>query len=468
MDNQPNRIEHRDISPRMLMRLIDSASVVLGLFVLITWVPEVNSRSTIVVGLVAIGVFGLIADFLGLYRSWRGIAFEREATCTILAWLGTFGVLAALGNFSLYTTELNGSALIFWFLVSPIISLSGRVVYRMTVRWMIRRGIRTRNYAIVGVNQLGIQLVRNIQSSPELGLRFVGFYDDRDADRTEQLPEDMGRLGELKDLLESARRGEVQVVYITVPMRAEERIREMIRELSDTTASVYIVPDLFVFQLLHSRWTEIKGLPVVSVFENPFYGIDGMLKRTVDVVLASTALVALAVPMCLIAIAIKLTSRGPVFFRQRRYGLDGRCIRVWKFRSMTVTENGDSVTQARQNDPRVTRVGAFLRRTSLDELPQLFNVLIGNMSIVGPRPHANAHNEFYRKEIEGYMLRHKVKPGITGLAQVHGCRGETDTVDKMERRVRFDLQYIREWSIWMDLKIIFRTFAVVLRQENAY
>ena len=450
------------------MRFNDAFAIVAGLLLVVVWMPEINSRSTLVVCLVAIGVFGIIADFVGLYRNLRGIALEREATCGLLAWAGSFAVLAALGNFSIYSTELSSRGLLLWFAFTPSISLGGRVIYRIVVRWMIRKGIRTRNYAVIGVNSLGIQLVRNIQSSPDLGLRFLGFYDDRDATRTDALPSDMGRLGELEDLIAASGRGEVQVVYITVPMRAEDRIRDMIRELSDTTASVYIVPDLFVFQLLHSRWTEIKGLPVVSVFENPFYGIDGMLKRSVDFVLASAALILLAIPMLLIAAAVKFTSRGPVFFIQHRYGLDGRPIRVWKFRSMTCTEDGDTVVQAKKNDARVTPVGAFLRRTSLDELPQLFNVLAGSMSIVGPRPHATAHNEYYRKAIEGYMLRHKVKPGITGLAQVNGCRGETETVDKMERRVRFDLQYIREWSIWMDLKIILRTLAVVWRQQNAY
>jgi putative colanic acid biosynthesis UDP-glucose lipid carrier transferase len=220
--------------------------------------------------------------------------------------------------------------------------------------------------------------------------------------------------------------------------------------------------------LLHSRWINVGGLPAVSVFENPFYGVDGMVKRLLDVVLGSVALAFAAVPMACIALAVKLSSPGPVFFRQKRYGLDGRPIDVWKFRSMRVCENGPVVTQATKDDPRITRVGAFIRKTSLDELPQLFNVLEGTMSLVGPRPHANAHNEQYRKQIQGYMLRHKVKPGITGLAQVSGWRGETDTLDKMERRIECDHQYIRDWSPWLDVKILFRTIFTVLSKQNAY
>ena len=268
--------------------------------------------------------------------------------------------------------------------------------------------------------------------------------------------------------MERTRTGEIQVVFITISMRAEDRIRSFISELSDTTASVYIVPDLFVFQLLHSRWSEVQGLPVVSIFENPFYGIDGMLKRSLDFVLAGICLIAGFIPMAIISLLVKLTSPGPIFFLQSRYGLDGREIKVWKFRTMTCCEDGAHIKQATADDSRITKIGAFLRRTSLDETPQLINVLLGNMSLVGPRPHATAHNEYYRKEIEGYMLRHKVKPGITGLAQVNGYRGETETLDKMEKRVFFDHQYIRSWSIWLDVKILFQTVGIVFKQQNAY
>jgi putative colanic acid biosynthesis UDP-glucose lipid carrier transferase len=344
---------------------------------------------------------------------------------------------------------------------------------RMAVRYVQRslrsQGYNARKMAVVGVNELGIRLARNLEDSPELGLELVGFYDDRPGNRTGDLPPDLGeRLGTIRDLVDQARRGEIHRVYITLPLRAEKRIRDVLNRLADTTASVYIVPDFFVFELLHSRWTDINGLPVVSVFENPFYGVDGLIKRICDVCLASIFLCLAAIPMLIIAALIKCTSPGPVFFRQKRYGLDGREIFVWKFRSMHACENGQDIKQARRGDPRVTPVGAVLRRTSLDELPQLFNVLEGNMSLVGPRPHATAHNEQYRRLIPGYMLRHKVKPGITGLAQVLGLRGETDTLDKMAKRIQCDLQYIREWSLWMDVKILFKTIFVVFSEQNAY
>jgi len=260
----------------------------------------------------------------------------------------------------------------------------------------------------------------------------------------------------------------VETIYITFPMRAEERIRRTLAKLSDSTASVYLVPDFFVFELLHSRWTSISGMPVVSVYENPFNGIDGVVKRAMDVGLASLLLVVAALPMLVIAALVKLSSPGPVFFRQKRYGLDGREIGVWKFRTMQVCEASGQFTQATRNDPRVTQVGAVLRTLSLDELPQLFNVIQGSMSLVGPRPHASTQNEEFRRLIRGYMLRHKVRPGITGLAQVSGWRGETDTLQKMEKRIECDHRYIREWSLWLDLKILFRTVFVVLSRKNAY
>ena len=251
-------------------------------------------------------------------------------------------------------------------------------------------------------------------------------------------------------------------------MRAEDRIREVIDCLMDSTASVYLVPDIFTFQLLNARTEEIDGLPVIGLCETPFAGLEGWLKRFEDVVLASAILTLISPLLAAIALGVKLSSRGPVIFKQRRYGLDGRRIRVYKFRTMTVCEEGDQVRQARPADARVTKLGAFLRRTSLDELPQFFNVLQGRMSIVGPRPHAVAHNEQYRRLIKGYMLRHKVRPGITGLAQVNGYRGETDTLEKMEKRVEYDLTYIRNWSLKLDLKIIALTVVHGFRHRNAY
>jgi len=451
------------------MKLFDALTIAFGLLLIISQVPEFNSKSTIIVTLLAIGGFYFLAEIFGVYRRWNGIAFAREVTTLILTWGTTLVLLKLLGIFTAYSTELSTPALGMWFVVTPTMALAVRVVHNWYQRYLVDQGISTRRFAIVGANELGIQLARNIRKSPALGLKLMGYYDDRPDDRTGKLPDDVEqKLGVIQNVIEAAKRGEVQVIFITLPMRAEARIRSLIQELADTTASVYIVPDLFVFQMLNSRWSDIEGVPVVSVFENPLFGVDGVVKRCLDLVVSTAALLVAGIPMLMIAAAVKLTSKGPVLFKQKRYGLEGDEIDVWKFRSMTVCENGAKVTQATQNDSRFTPIGGFLRKSSLDELPQIFNVLAGHMSLVGPRPHANAHNEFYRKQIDGYMLRHKVKPGMTGLAQVNGCRGETETLDKMEKRVFFDHQYIREWSIWLDIKIILKTFLVVFSRQNAY
>jgi len=261
---------------------------------------------------------------------------------------------------------------------------------------------------------------------------------------------------------------QIDSVYLTYPAQQEAKTRNLLEQLADSTVSVFIVPDVFVSDLFHARWTSLGDVPLVSVFDSSIHGASLFVKRLEDLLLGSLILLLISPLLCGIAAAVKLTSPGPVLFKQRRYGLNGQVIEVWKFRSMRVVEDGAVVPQATRNDPRVTGLGAFLRCTSLDELPQFFNVLQGQMSIVGPRPHAVAHNEQYRKLIHGYMLRHKVKPGITGWAQVNGWRGETDTVEKMEKRVQYDLEYINNWSLWFDLKIILMTVFGGMRGKNAY
>jgi putative colanic acid biosysnthesis UDP-glucose lipid carrier transferase len=239
--------------------------------------------------------------------------------------------------------------------------------------------------------------------------------------------------------------------------------------LKDTTASIYFVPDIFLSDLIQGRVGQIDDIPVVAVCETPFIGFNGLLKRLADIVLSLFILILISPVLLAIAIGVKLSSPGPIIFRQRRYGLYGEEIYVYKFRSMKVCEDGDTVTQATREDERITPFGAFLRKTSLDELPQFINVLQGRMSIVGPRPHAVAHNEMYRKLITGYMVRHKVKPGITGWAQVNGLRGETETLNKMKARIDYDIDYLRNWSLKLDMYIILKTVLVVFKgQDGAY
>ena len=449
-------------------RVTDACAILVALWICAGLAFGQGRETYLLLGVAAVVVYYVFAELTGMYRNWRGTKAEREILCGVATWLGALLSTVLLGYAFGFSLTIPKPALLLWLTTTPATITVFRALIRGFQRLLRRRGINTRGFAIVGINDLGLRLARNIEDAPELGLRLAGFYDDRPADRTGDVPSEVGdRIGNVDELIEKARDGEVDMIYITFPMRAEERIRSVLNRLADSTASVYVVPDFFVFELLHSRWSNIGGLPAVSVFENPFYGVDGVAKRLFDFVMASAALLVAAIPMLILAAMIKWSSPGPVFFRQKRYGLDGKEIMVWKFRSMTVCEN-DKVTQATKNDSRVTRLGRILRKTSLDELPQLFNVLAGSMSLVGPRPHANAHNEQYRGLIQGYMLRHKVKPGITGLAQVSGYRGETDTVDKMEKRVEYDHRYIREWSVWLDLKILFKTAFVAWSQKNAY
>jgi putative colanic acid biosynthesis UDP-glucose lipid carrier transferase len=324
-----------------------------------------------------------------------------------------------------------------------------------------------RTAVIAGANGSGRDLGMHLRARTLLGIRFEGYFDDRSGYRDLNLEVD-DNLGDLSELAEYVKRHHIDLIYITLPMTSQPRILRLLRDLHDTTASVYFVPDIFLYDLIQARVETIGGIPVLAVCESPFYGADGLIKRASDIILASLILILISPFMLAIALAIKLTSRGPVLFRQRRYGLDGKEILVYKFRSMKVLEDGNQVTQATRNDHRVTPLGAFLRKSSLDELPQFINVLQGRMSIVGPRPHAVAHNELYRKLIPSYMIRHKVRPGITGLAQVNGLRGETDKLEKMSARIEHDLAYLRNWSLLLDLKIIFLTVLVVLKREDVY
>jgi putative colanic acid biosynthesis UDP-glucose lipid carrier transferase len=448
---------------------LDAAGIMASLAI-VRWVTgRAMEESTSAIGLIAVVLFLLISQLTGLNRRSDLGSANREITAVAATWTLVVLVLALLGFATRYSDQFSWAVMISLFVLTPSVIGLGRMCMRVIQRGRLKRGVGVRRVAIAGLNVLGRQTELNISAQPALGLRVIGFYDDRLEKRKQDAEYDETELaGSLNDLVTAAQNGDVDTVLVTLPMRAEDRIRFLLDQLSDSTVSVYIVPDFFVFELLHSRWTQMGGLPAVSVFENPLYGVDGIVKRFADLMIAVVALVAAAIPMTLIALAVKLSSPGPVFFRQRRYGLDGQEILVWKFRSMRSCDNGPVVKQATKGDPRITRVGGILRKTSLDELPQLFNVIDGTMSLVGPRPHASAHNEQYRSLIRGYMLRHKVKPGITGLAQVNGCRGETETIDKMERRIEWDHNYIRHWSIWLDLKIMFKTLLVVWKQEEAY
>ncbi len=434
---------------------------------LVQWLTQQPlNDSTTICSLVGCVTLFLVGELFGIYKPSRGRSADHEVGLVTAAWTVSYICVLMMGLFSRTADSFARSSIIAWFFVGGLFLLTTHMLVRCLIEMLGRRGIGLSKTAIVGANRLGLEIARNAKRSTDSGMMVVGFFDDRGdgrrSDITENLPPFIGDCNKLMEMIGS---GEVDTVLITLPMRAEARIQSVLDRLANTTASAYIVPDFFVFELLHSRWTHVGGLPVVSVFESPMYGVDGLLKRALDLMLSLVGVVLISPILLACALLVRFTSPGPVFFLQKRYGLDGKEILVWKFRSMHTCDNGAVVKQATKNDPRITPIGAILRKTSLDELPQLFNVILGSMSLVGPRPHANAHNEHFRKLIRGYMMRHKVKPGITGLAQVEGSRGETDTVEKMEARISLDHRYIRDWSIWMDMKILFKTIFVVLRRD---
>jgi len=378
-------------------------------------------------------------------------------------WLAVVLPLLALGIASGLFARPDPAVLLFGLGLVPCIALIAQRAARLAK--VPFAGFRGRTAVIVGAHALGRHFRDTLAALP--GIRICGFFDDRSESRLGISFSDP-LLGTVGDVATYSKRQHVDVVYIALPMARERRVVDLVNQLMDTTASVYFVPDVPLLGPMPARVEKLLDTPVVQVCETPFLGINGMLKRSEDLILGTLLLLACLPVMLIVAAAIRLDSHGPVLFKQRRHGLDGKEIIVYKFRTMTVLEDGSEISQARWGDPRITRVGTLLRRYSLDELPQLINVLQGRMSLVGPRPHAVAHNELYRKLIAGYMIRHKVRPGITGWAQVNGLRGETDRVEKMRARVEHDIAYLREWSLALDMAILLRTVWEVVWPRNAY
>ncbi|NNC58057.1 MAG: undecaprenyl-phosphate glucose phosphotransferase [Woeseiaceae bacterium] len=385
----------------------------------------------------------------------------------IASWFLLVALLLIFGYATKTSSIFSRKALFTWMLVTPPLLISADIVARIIISRVLLSVGNRRRVIIAGASELGHQLATKIQSSPVSGMQIQGFFDDRGMERLNNHPSGP-LLGNLKELPAYVRENGIDLIFIVLPIRNIQRVTELLDALHDTTASIYYVPDVFVFDLIQCRTSSIDGMPVVALCETPFQGTQGIVKRVSDYVIASIILILTSPLMIAIALAIKLTSPGKVIFKQRRYGLDGREIIVYKFRTMTVAEDSDVIRQATKDDDRITKVGAILRKYSLDELPQFINVLQGRMSVVGPRPHAVAHNEEYRPLIKGYMVRHKVNPGITGLAQVMGYRGETSTVDAMKKRVELDLEYLRNWSLALDLRIILRTVQTVWNDKMAY
>ena len=454
----------------LIMRAGDVLTVLLVGIGVYSWWPGVWPMPSQyqIAFFIAFLLIPLIFPMSGTYRSWRGGRVVGELRNLTLAWTVVVTILIIAAFATKTSSDFSRLWMGLWIVGAWSVLMCFRISLRLALRWARGWGLNTRRIVIVGAGQLGRQVVQRINEAPWAGLRVMGLYDDN-TEYHGQVIEGVKVRGSPARLVRSVKPYAIDEVWLALPLRAEERMKEILYELRHSTVAVRFVPDIFGFRLLNHSFSEVAGMPVMSLNASPMVGANRVLKTLLDWVLSLAILMVISPLMLAIAVGVKATSRGPILFKQRRHGWDGRSIEIYKFRTMVVHKECDGgVTQACRDDVRVTPLGSFLRRTSLDELPQFLNVLQGRMSIVGPRPHAIEHNEQYKEVIDAYMQRHKVKPGITGWAQVNGWRGETDTLEKMEKRVEYDLYYIENWSLWFDIKIIFMTFFKGFIHKNAY
>ncbi len=449
-------------------RVID-AFLPIGLLLALTQLQNIPWHDRyLTMGLLGGFIFVIASQMVGVYRSWRGRSLFASAKLILNAWLLTWATLIVIAFLYKDSENFSRLAVTLWAIITPIILIGYRVALRAILAKYRMHGNNTKTIAIIGAGKVGQHIANIIQNNPWLGYRVCAFYDDN----TELHGTEINGIpvkGCTNQIGNIVNQNHYSEIYICLPLRAEQKIKQILNELTDTTSVVKFVPDLFTFDLMHAKTSELKGIPVFSVYDTPLSSTSNqIIKRLEDVVFSFIILIFISPILLWVAFMVKKSSPGPVLFKQKRYGLNGKEIKVYKFRSMTTQDNGAVIKQATQNDPRVTPFGAFIRRTSLDELPQFINVLQGKMSIVGPRPHAVAHNEEYRRLVPKYMQRHLVKPGITGWAQINGWRGETDTLEKMEKRVQFDLHYINNWSLWLDIRIIILTVFKGFVNKNAY
>ncbi|MEH6455784.1 MAG: undecaprenyl-phosphate glucose phosphotransferase [Cocleimonas sp.] len=461
-------MDEKHISSELIYRTVDILVILFTLFLGSPYTNFYNLEGYIIAGLSAVVIFGLVGRFTEIYTSWSGRPLRDEFFRITVAWLLTFLTLVFIAFVTKTTEQFSRVVLVAWLIATPLLLISARFLLRQIFAHLRRLGVNNRKVAIVGMTQNGLNFARDLENRPEFGYHVVGFYDDRKERIHSEVLDHYSHLGDFEDLIVSARNGEWDQIYIALPVEARKRMLNLLNQLSDSATPIRLLPDYFTTNLLQSKFIEIADNPVLCIYDSPFSADHALIKRLEDLFFGTIILTLISPVLMVIAAAVKLTSPGPILFKQNRYGQNGEKIRVWKFRTMTVCEDDDDVTQATRGDIRYTKIGEFLRKTSLDELPQFYNVLQGRMSIVGPRPHAIAHNEQYRNVIPGYMLRHMIKPGITGWAQVNGWRGETNTVYKMRKRVEFDLEYMREWSLWLDIKIIFLTVFRGFTDKNAY
>jgi len=419
---------------------------------------QVITRSYLQLLAVALLLAVIVFNRFGFYSAWRNSSLARELRTVTLGWATMMVALTLFFFLTKSGADFSRVWAVLWFGLGLSGLIVVRLVLRQLLRWLRRKGYNQRNILILGKDPLLDDLAGRLSRAPWMGLSVV----EKQVLHSEADIDGAALNARIHDL-------GVDQVWIALPLKDEPLVQAVIGALSLSPVEIRYVPDLFGFRLFSHSVSEVAGLPVINLSSTPMEGFNRVVKEVEDRVLALLILLLISPLLLVIAVGVKLSSPGPVFFKQRRNGWGGKPIHVLKFRSMVVHQEAvGTVTQASKQDARITQFGAFLRRTSLDELPQFWNVLTGEMSIVGPRPHAVAHNDQYKVLVDDYMLRHRVKPGITGWAQVNGYRGETDTLDKMQKRVEYDLYYIEHWSLWLDLKIIVMTVFKGFVNKNAY
>lgn len=459
---------------RLLIYTDIAIIIISGHLVHLVRFEEMLTRGSYQLSLVILALLTLnIFNAFGLYKPARGQWLTKTLTQLSIAWLCVIVAIAALT----FVTKTGAGFSRLWagWTVVCIFTLMimSRLVAHAIVSYARSQGHNLKHVVIIGAGKLGKRACNSLIRNPWAGLKPIAFFDDKTQvkELTHNSIKVLGDTSSVIDFIEDQRKSgsrPVDQVWIALPLTALGKIEELQIALQDTACKIYLVPNIFGFNLTSYQVDEVAGLPIMNMSAPPISPFKQSVKRFEDLIISAGLLVLLAPFFLLIGILIKLESSGPVFFKQRRYGRDGREILVWKFRTMTVTEDGNEIKQAERNDQRVTKIGAWLRKLSLDELPQLINVFLGTMSLVGPRPHAVAHNEYYRKKVDGYMIRHQIKPGITGLAQIRGYRGETSRLEDMALRVEHDLQYIRNWNLLLDIKILLLTLPSLLNTRDTY
>ncbi|MEW8027988.1 MAG: undecaprenyl-phosphate glucose phosphotransferase [Candidatus Thiodiazotropha sp.] len=460
-------LQRRNNLTTSLQAFLDGLTVVILILALPFALHGQLTTHYIILALVLLGSMSVIYDRMNIYRHHG--TMTKKAFKLLKAWSSAFAFLLLLAFVTKYTETYSRTVVLLLFVFGYIAQVSLHFGVRLIQRHMVSQEVNTKAL-IIGSGALANHLYDRINSNPWMPEEVVGAVSSTGNDKTTDYSDKsaMPMLGNLEDIKRLINVHEIQTVYIAVSLDSSPMIQQIYFDLLNENVNIHWAPNIYALNLINHSVKELAGIPILTLSETPLIGSHLLIKAIEDRVLALLILILISPIMLITAIMVKAESSGPVFFRQVRTGWDGKNFRILKFRSMRIHAEEDGVVkQATRDDPRITRIGRFIRRTSIDELPQLFNVLAGQMSLVGPRPHALQHNLEYSKRIEAYLARHRIKPGITGLAQIRGFRGETKELKQMEKRVKYDLEYINNWSLWLDLSILLRT-PFTLKNDNAY